>query len=804
MSANQLPHQQILDTINDGILVIDHAHILLYANPAAQRMLNCQLIPGQSLHLGLDGRAAESADIDLHAQMQAGWLETQISALDWQGNAAHIVTLRDVSARQKIEQALQNSEAQYRTLAKTAPVGIFRTDAQGQYHYVNERWSEISGHKAHHALNGGWLKTIHPDDRNHVWEQWQYSVQTQIAFNCQYRLVHPDGSTRWVIARASAEWDELEQLQGYVGTITEITEIKNSEQRLSQAAPILENTREGVMITDAQGHVQMVNRAFCEISGYVQSEILGQTPLFLRCEHHPEHFYVQLFATLKQYDHWQGEIWITLQNDQASPMLLSISALRNADGMLTHFVAVFADIAKAKSSENELQFLAHHDPLTKLPNRVLFQSRLQHCLERAQRRNSIAAILMLDLDRFKEVNDSFGHLAGDELLILVAEALSKRLRSSDTICRLGGDEFIVLLEEIADADAAARVAQQLIEALNKAWSLSGGHEARIGTSIGIALYPDHGDTPEELMQQADAALYKAKHEGRNRFKYFSEDLTLAARERLDIETRLREAVENHELQVFYQPQIDVANRQIVGAEALIRWQTANGEFIPPSRFILVAEETGLIGRIGAWVLQEVCRQGQQWLQNGLPALRLAVNLSSHQLIHSNIAEAVSDALTTSGFPADHLELELTEQALMRHEQQGISILQDLHKLGVHLAIDDFGTGYSSLAYLKLFPLNVLKIDKSFIEDIHQQDHATEITATIIAMAKTLRMRVTAEGVETEEQLDFLQSRECDQYQGFLTCRPLPAKAFEIFANRYQPDNPEYNHRLATELAMQPL
>jgi diguanylate cyclase (GGDEF)-like protein len=470
------------------------------------------------------------------------------------------------------------------------------------------------------------------------------------------------------------------------------------------------------------------------------------------------------------------------------PELLSISTVRDGNGEISHYVGVFADISKLKASEMELEFLAHHDPLTKLPNRMLFLSRLQHNIEKARRQANKMAVLMLDLDRFKDVNDSFGHLAGDDLLQMVAERLTTRLRTSDTICRLGGDEFVVLLEEVNQPEMVAHVATQIISALNQTWQLPSGHEVRIGVSVGIAMFPEHGGSPDELIQQADTALYQAKNEGRNRFKYFSEDLTRAARERIDIEIRLRQAIEQDELRVFFQPQICIDNGAVVGAEALVRWQTAGGELIPPLRFIPIAEETGLITSIGNWVLRETCRNGQRWRKAGFPPLRLAVNLSPQQFLHSDISDVVARVLEETGFPAECLELELTESALMKREKEAIEILHKLHGLGVHLAIDDFGTGYSSLAYLKLFPLDVLKIDKSFIEDIPKHTDDMEITATIIAMAKTLRMRVVAEGVETAEQLAFLKSRQCDLYQGYLTSKPLPIAEFEKFLTDYQPNN----------------
>jgi diguanylate cyclase (GGDEF)-like protein/PAS domain S-box-containing protein len=556
--------------------------------------------------------------------------------------------------------------------------------------------------------------------------------------------------------------------------------LQENQERLRQSAAVFESTREGVIVTDPGKHILMVNRAFTEITQYSEEESIGNTPALLNSGRHDKAFYATMWATINATDHWQGEIWNRRKNGEIYPELLSISAVRNESGDITNYVGVFSDISRLKESELQLEFLAHHDPLTQLPNRLLLLSRLEHSIEKGLRDDGMLALLMLDLDRFKDVNDSFGHPAGDELLQQVATRLASCLRGIDTVCRMGGDEFTVLLEDIAQPEDAARVASNIIAALSEPWRLSNGSEVRIGTSVGISLFPQHGASPEQLLQHADAALYQAKGEGRGRFKYFSESLTRAARARMDIEVRLRRAIAQDELRVYFQPQVDIASGRIVGAEALVRWDAPGEGLIPPSRFIPIAEETGLITEIGNWVLAETCRQGKRWQDAGLPPLTLAVNLSPHQFLHSDINAIVAATLAETGFPAAYLELELTESALMEREAEVIGILNQLQTTGVRLAIDDFGTGYSSLAYLKRFPLDVLKIDKSFIDDIPHHRDDMEITATIIAIAHTLRLKVLAEGVETKAQLDFLQVQGCDLYQGYLTSPPLPADDFEKF------------------------
>ncbi len=441
--------------------------------------------------------------------------------------------------------------------------------------------------------------------------------------------------------------------------------------------------------------------------------------------------------------------------------------------------------------QDELNYLATQDSLTQLPNRRFLLDRLKHSIDVERRDGKQLALLMLDLDRFKAVNDSLGHAAGDELLQQVADRIQKRLRDVDMVARLGGDEFIVLLEDIAHPEDAARVAEKIVADLSRPFQLPRSNEAdhepgrdvQIGASIGISLYPQHGDNPELLMEQADTAMYEAKQAGRSCFAYFSEELTIAVRKRIALEGRLRRGIERQELRVFYQPQIDIASGRIVGAEALVRWQCPTEGLIAPISFISIAEETGLIIAIGEWVLRETCRQGQCWLADGFLPLTLAVNVSTQQFRRCDINALVAEVLAETGFPAGQLELEMTESGLMDNQDKAVEVLNTLRAQGIRLAIDDFGTGYSSLAYLKRFPLDVLKIDKSFIDDIPHLQDDMEITATIIAMGHILGFKVLAEGVETQEQLDFLRNKGCDAYQGYFTSKPVPAEEFAELLRR---------------------
>ncbi len=442
-----------------------------------------------------------------------------------------------------------------------------------------------------------------------------------------------------------------------------------------------------------------------------------------------------------------------------------------------YMIAVYRDITERKRYEQQLETLANYDSLTGLANRVLFLNHLQTSITQSRRTKELTALLMFDLDRFKNINDSYGHDAGDELLRIVAERFSSRLREGDVISRLGGDEFAVVLEHLNRPEDAGRVAEEMIGALGEEYKLSGGESIHISSSAGIVLFPDHGDNAAELMQHADAALYKAKSEGRGTYHYYTDELTDSARKRIECEIRLHRAIAHQEFEVYYQPQVHIQTGRIVGAEALVRWNCPIRGVVSPNEFIPIAEETGLIGEIGEWVLNETCRQGKIWLDQG-HRLTLAVNLSAHQVRHQNIPLMVENALKKSGYPADRLELELTESALMQREEEAVEMLHSLRAHGIRLAIDDFGTGYSSLSYLKRFPIDVLKIDKSFVDDIPFENDDMAIVTAIIAMAQALGFQVLAEGTEREEQIEFLKQKGCTMYQGYFKSPPVPAEAFE--------------------------
>ena len=639
----------------------------------------------------------------------------------------------------------------------------------------NDRLCEIFGYAREELAEMTWVEVTYPPDLEADLAEFERVMAGQSdGYAMEKRFVRKDGRIVHTKIDVRAVRHHGGTIDYFVATVEDISERKRQEERLRLAAALFDNTREGVVVTDRDTRILQVNTAFVELTGYGEEDALGQTPSLLRSDRHDAAFFDAMWRSIDETGHWQGELWNRRKNGELYPVLLNISEVRDEAGRVIQYVGAFSDLSQIKESESRLDFLVHHDPLTELPNRLLLVSRLDHAIDVAAREGQLVALLLLDLDRFKDVNDSFGHPAGDVLLRQTARRLGGCLVAADTLARLGGDEFAILLEAIVDPQDAARVAERLIEVLGETTRLPDGTEVRIGASIGISVYAGQDEDAGEMLRQADAALYRAKAGGRSRFDFYTEDLTHSARQRVETERRLRDALAKGHLVAHYQPQVEIATGRVIGVEALLRWRDPERGLIPPGEFIPLAEETGLIGALGEWVLHEACRQGVRWMQAGIAPLVVAVNLSAHQLRQGDIVESVARVLRQTGFPADRLELELTESALMEGAGDTAGVLDRLRAQGIHMAVDDFGTGYSSFAYLRGFRLDVLKIDKGFIDEIDQQQDARTIVDAIIAMGHALGLKVLAEGVETQAQLDILRDQGCDLYQGYLKSRPLDA------------------------------
>jgi diguanylate cyclase (GGDEF)-like protein/PAS domain S-box-containing protein len=542
---------------------------------------------------------------------------------------------------------------------------------------------------------------------------------------------------------------------------------------------VFESTLEGILITDRTGVIQSVNPAFTRITGYSAAESIGKTPSILNSGKQSPEFYQHLWHSLERDGQWQGEVVNRRKNGLLYTEHLSISGIHNAEGLCEHYVAVFSDITQRKLAEERLHFLANHDALTGLPNRTLFLERLQRALDRAEEDSSHLALFFVDLDRFKLINDTLGHRAGDELLLRIADDLRAVLPPHATVARLSGDEFTVLLENIVSIDQAASRAQAILDELASETELR-GEELYVTASIGISLYPEDGRTAEPLLANADAAMYRAKERGRNTFQFYTADLNARATERLKLEYALHRALSQSEFELWYQPKVELANGRLHGAEALLRWRHPELGLVSPAVFIPIVEESSLMAGIGEWVLNTACSDVRRWVEAGLFAGRMAVNLSGRQFKFANIAEQVQGILQRSGLDSRWLELEVTESVAMDEERGMVEVLKQLRTLGLQLAIDDFGTGYSSLSYLKRLPVQVLKIDQSFVAGLPGNADDGAITSAIVSIAKSLGLKVVAEGVETVEQQQFLAGLGCEYGQGYLFGKPMPADAFECY------------------------
>ncbi|HWR78171.1 MAG TPA: EAL domain-containing protein [Thiobacillus sp.] len=692
--------------------------------------------------------------------------------------------LRYVIDRKTARGALQSSEERFRAMSDASPLGIFVSDAEGSCVYTNAAYQKISGLTLEQTLGTNWSMAIHPEDRERVLAEWRNAARGQAPFQTEFRFLQEDKRIVWTRVNSAAMLDGKKFL-GLVQTVEDITERKAAEEALfaekERAQVTLNSIGDAVLTTDLLGNVTYLNRVAETMTGWPREDGLGRpiAEVFTIVDGTTRQPAANPMLRAITEDETVGlgtDCVLVRRDGSESAIEDSAAPIHNRDGRVTGAVIVFRDVSKARAMALEMAHLAQHDFLTSLPNRLLLTERFSHAIGLAQRHHKQVGLMFLDLDHFKHINDSLGHAIGDQLLQSVANRLVACVRTTDTVCRQGGDEFVILLTEIGQPQDAAHVAETLRAALDMP-HLIGGHELHVSLSIGISVFPDDGTNVDTLMQNADTAMYHAKASGRNNYQFFRADMNARAVRRLLVESSLRRALKQGEFLLHYQPKIDLASGAMTGAEALIRWQDPVLGLVFPAQFVPIAEENGLIVPVGRWVLREACRQVQAWLDSGLRAVPVSVNISAVEFRHENFLEGVALILKETGLEPRYLELELTESILMHDVESSASVLEALKAMGVQLAIDDFGTGYSSLSYLKRFPIDTLKIDQSFVRDIVTNEDDATIVAAVIGMGRNLKQRVIAEGVETHEQLALLQARHCDEGQGFHFSHPVSAGDF---------------------------
>ncbi|MCW2274354.1 EAL domain-containing protein [Rhodoblastus acidophilus] len=712
-----------------------------------------------------------------YRRKDGSWFDASVSASLAKGEAGEpdyvMIVLQDISGRKATQAALEQSEERFRLALESAREGVWDWRPDSDEAYFSPGWKAMLGYGDDEIENraSAWRRAVADEGREAFRRQFlEIRAGQRRNFEFETRMRHRDG--RWIdiLSRGIPVFDAGGRMIRVVGADTDITERKRHEAQRRLASAVFVSTHEGVCVTDAQRNILMVNPAFEEITGYREAEVRGENPRVLKSGLHDDAFYQAIWQDIGDKDYWRGEIWNKRKDGSVYPEWLTISAVRDSLGVVTNYVALFTDISRVKESEERLKFLAHHDPLTSLPNRTLLSLRIAQALGRARNAPTTAAVLFLDLDRFKTVNDSLGHAAGDELLALASERWKQALRPTDTLARVGGDEFVVLLENLRDAHEAELIARRLIAATSAPFTLAHEREACVGLSVGASLFTPDADA-DALIQRADSALYLSKQSGGGALNFYSEDVTAEATARLAMEAGLRRALERGEFVLQYQPLVSLKDRAMVGVEALVRWRGAGG-LVPPEQFIALAEKTGLIVPLGEFVLREACARMKVWRDAGAAIESISVNFSPVQLSRANIAERVAAILAETGLPPHCLEIEITETALAEPGEELEARLRALKNLGVRLAIDDFGAGHSSLFYLRRFPLDKLKLDRGFVQDIPRDPVSMEIAVAIIRLANSLKVTALAEGVETREQADFLAASGCSLAQGYLFDKPL--------------------------------
>ena len=703
--------------------------------------------------------------------------ESSVSTLRDKGMVdAFVVSARDVTERKLAEDKIRESEKELSGILGSMRDTYYRTNREGLLTRVSASVQQLLGYTPE-QMSGAKAADFYVNSADNEAFEILLKAQNGTVLNYELPLKHKDGHHVWVLTNAQYYFDKNNNIAGVEGTTRDVTERKQTELQMGKLSRALEQTADAVLITDRQGIIEYVNPSFVCTTGFTKQEAIGKKTSILKSGEQSDEFYSGLWKTILNGEAF-NDVFVNKKKDGTIyHEQKTITPLKDSHGEITHFVATGKDITERMQTQQRLQFLAHHDVLTELPNRALYLDRLEQAITRAPWHGRLVAALFIDLDRFKNINDTLGHEVGDRLLQELGCRLLLSIREGDTVARFGGDEFAILLDDIASEKDVSGVAQKILDTLSPPFVID-GRDLYVTASIGISLYPNDGNQPGILLRNADIAMYRAKDLGKNNCQFYSADLSARAFERLTLENSLRHALEREEFVLYYQPQLNTEQGKITGVEALIRWHHPEFGVIKPHDFIFLLEETGLIVPVGEWVLLTACKQLKKWHLAGFTDLHVSVNFSSRQCDERSIVDVVERALLMGGIAPEFLELEITESLLMRNARSVVDALEQLSRMGVRLAIDDFGTGYSSLSYLKRFPIDTLKIDRSFVRDIATDPDDVAIVKAIIAMGKTLKLRVVAEGVETTEQWNFLKQKNCDVVQGYLLNEPMIAGSLE--------------------------
>lgn len=694
-------------------------------------------------------------------------------------------TFASIITKHTSEAELQQSQSNLAEAQRIAQLGSWEWNINTTTFQCSAETRRIIGADPDSMIDQNtFISSVHKSDKSSVIEAIQTVIRDGGTFNIQHRICSSEGNIRHVRLRGEAQSARKNLPDRIIGVIQDITDRVIAQQDTQLANNVFEGAQESIMVVDTNYRIIRVNKAFTTATGHAPDNIIDRYIDVLNSDQHDSTFYNEMWSEVETTGVWRGDVWIKRRDGSEFPEYRTITVVRNNTGNIERYLISSMDLSDIKESEQKIHQLVYYDALTQLPNKSMFQSVLVQAIEQAEAQSQILAVLSIDLDGLKRVNDSIGYGIGDRLLSVMADRLSQCVRSNDTVARWGSDEFVILLADIKQKENAISIANKILNHLIEPVLLDDHDRIVISGSIGISTYPADGTSDMTLIQCADVAMHKAKSDGGNRYHLFKAELNTAVIERLSIETGLRAALELEQFEIHYQALMDLQSRQITGAEALIRWNHPNKGLVAPDRFIPIAEDSGLIIPIGEWVLKQACTQCAQWQTQGIGHPTISINLSAKQFRDANLVQNVGDALQESGLDPDLLTLELTESSIMDNAKESIACLHLLKSLGVHLSIDDFGTGYSSLAYLKRFPIDKLKIDRSFIQEVDINTDDRSIVKSIIAMGHSLNLGIIAEGVEKVEHLNFLNLHDCEEAQGYYISKPIPADSFVSFIKQW--------------------